>query len=551
MTKDVNSNFQSTLYYGDNLNILKLLVKEYSQPFLDLVYIDPPFNSKKNYNLLFDDLLKNEGDSNKVTALKEAFSDTWSNVEIAQELEEIRGFSNLALYNFLTCNRAIFTDSQMSYLTMMAHRIYYMHKLLKDSGGFYLHCDDTMSHYLKIILDIIFGLDNYQNQIIWQRTSSHNDPGRFGRISDTLFFYSKSKKSMYFKTIYTPYSQEYLDNFYRYKDEEGKYCMDNLTGPGINNQDQAWRGYHPADRGRSWSVSKEALRKIISEEERKNLTTIEKLDLLYEHGLIEISSKGVPRFKRYLDTMEGVPLQNIWTDIPPISPHAKEKLGYPTQKPEALLERIIESSCPENGIVADFFCGCGTAVAVAERLNRKWLGVDINHLAIGLVEEKRLKPLEAKYRVIGFPQDRAQAEKLAKEQPFLFEQWIVEYVLKGHKTKNTGDGGFDGHISFNFMGAKKFCIIEVKGGKSNSGATIAMLERFTTTMNTQKADLGIFVCFENQITGGMLKHCDQQGVFEIPGVLYQIPKLSILTVEQIIKEEYPQWLGFLIGVTYG
>ncbi len=551
MTEDSNSNFQSTLYYGDNLNILKLLGKEHRRPFIDLIYIDPPFNSKKNYNLLFDDLLKNKEDSAKTTALKEAFSDTWSNVEIAQELEEMRGFSNLALYNFLTCNRAIFTDSQMSYLTMMAHRIYYMHKLLKDSGSFYLHCDDTMSHYLKIILDIIFGLDNYQNQIIWQRTSSHNDPDRFGRISDTLFFYSKNKKNMYFKTLYTPYSQEYLDKFYRHEDEKGRYTLDNLTGPGVNAQDEAWRGYHPADRGRSWSVSKEALRKIIGEEKRQSLTTVEKLDLLYEHGLIEISGKGVPRFKRYLDTMEGVPLQNIWTDIPPISPHAKEKLGYPTQKPEALLERIVESSCPPDGIMADFFCGCGTAVAVAERLKRKWLGVDINHLAIGLVEQKRLKPLEAKYRVIGFPQDVAQAEKFAKEKPFLFEQWIVEYVLKGHQTKKTGDGGFDGHIALDFMGVKRFCIIEVKGGRSSSGATIAMLERFTTTMNTQKADLGIFVCFENQVTSGMLKHCDQQGVFKIPGVLYDIPRLYILTIEKIIKKEYPQWLGFLIGVTYG
>ena len=464
--------FDNKLYYGDNLVILKELAKKDS--FIDLIYIDPPFNSQRNYNLLFEDLIKNKENGKKTTALKEAFSDTWSNVSLQNELEDMKNYKNLTLYNFLTANRAIFSDGQMSYLTMMAHRLYYMHQILKDTGSFYLHCDPTMSHYLKIILDIIFGRNQFQNEIIWCYGSGGASKNHFSRKHDVILFYTKSKK----------------------------YCFN-------------------------------------TDEVRETYSSPEKVKYKYIDGKAYLRKH--PKGRIALD----------WWQIPILTNTAKERLGYPTQKPLALLEKIIKASSNKGDVVADFFCGCGTTVTAAEQLNRKWLGVDINHLAIGLIEEKRLNPLKANYKVIGFPSDKAQAEKLAQEKPFEFETWVVEYFFKGHATKKTRDGGFDGHLVLNTGNTdKKLCLLEVKGGKCN----VKNIREFGDVMRMQNADLGIFVCFEKNITSEMLKYCDNQGTLKKAGMLadmYHIPMLTIITIEQILDKNMPVWLEYCMrNITY-
>ena len=462
---------KSTLYYGDNLDILKSLSKE-REPFIDLIYIDPPFNSKRNYNILFQDLIQSQENSKKITAQKEAFQDTWSNVEISDTLEQLQRLDNLKIYRFLNENRIIFTDSQMSYLTMMSIRIYYMRKLLKETGSFYLHCDPTMSHYLKILLDIIFGVKNFRNEIVWCYRGAGYPKKDFGKRHDIIFRYSKSENYLfYLDNVRIPYAQETIKRF-SYK---------------INNK-----------------------------------------------------RKGIDFGEQELNPLGRQP-DDWFSDIQPIAPSAKERLGYQTQKPEALLERIIKASSNEGDVVADFFCGCGTTVAVAEKLKRKWIGVDINHLAIGLIEEKRLKPLKVKYEVRGFPKDLKQAEILAKEKPFEFEQWIVEYCLKGHKTKKTGDGGYDGHITLKFQNELKLSLIEVKGGN----CSVKNVREFESVVNKQKANLGIFVCFKKQVTKEMKKYCDGTEKVEMAG-FFKIKKISLLTIEKVLEETYPDWLGVLI-----
>jgi site-specific DNA-methyltransferase (adenine-specific) len=467
-----------TLYYGDNLKILKTLYEK-KEPFIDLIYIDPPFNSKRNYNILFEDLIKSAENGKKTTALKNAFSDTWSNVSLAHELEDMKGLSNLKLYNFLTGNRDIFSDSQMSYLTMMAHRLYYMHKLLKDTGSLYLHCDPTMSHYLKILMDIIFGEKNFRNEIIWcySRPSAPKQK-QLSRVHDIIFWYSKNNEWHFNPdNIRQPYSEKSLDR----------------------------EGYG---------------------------------------GKASKMTKGKPVMLK-----KGGKFPEDWIYIPPLKGNSKEYLGYPTQKPEALLERIIKASSNEKNIVADFFCGCGTAIAIAEKLNRQWIGVDISHLAIGLIEDKRLKPLKAKYQVVGFPEDQAQAEKLANEKPFEFEQWVVEYIFKGHCTRKTRDGGFDGHIAFNDGKNKNLCLLEVKGG----GCTVKNVREFNEVIKTQKADMGFFICFEKQVTSEMKKHCDKQGFIKMAGNIFTgtVPQLSIITIEDILNKNFPIQIGQLLqNITY-
>ena len=469
----------NALYYGDNLNVLKQLSKRGS--FIDLIYIDPPFNSKRNYNILYTDLIKNEENGKKTTALKEAFKDTWSSVELSKELRELQQLENRKLYNFLQSNRDIFTDAQMSYLTMMSLRIYYMHRILKDTGSFYLHCDPTMSHYLKILLDMIFGGKNFRNEIIWCYTGpSSPNTKNFLRKHDIIFRYSKTEVWVWNRP-YVPYKTP---------------------------------------------------RKLYKGYETKNFKITPELEDKYNN--------------------RGKPIEDYWIDINSLKGE-NERLGYPTQKPEALLERIIKASSNEGDVVADFFCGCGTTVTVAEKLNRRWIGVDISHLAIGLIEEKRLKPLKSKYGVEGFPSDISGAEKLAHQDRFKFEQWVVEYKLQGHQTKKTGDGGYDGFVVLD-LGAKNLeILIEVKSG--NCG--IKNLREFENVIEKQNSDMGIFICFKKYVTKGMLKECDESLNLELQDKndvsvanFNALKKLVILTVEDLLANKHRRITDLIVNKTY-
>ncbi|MCX7735611.1 MAG: DNA methyltransferase [Candidatus Kapabacteria bacterium] len=531
------------LFFGDCLDVLKELNKKFPDGFIDLIYIDPPFNSKRNYNILFESL-----DLSDTKAQKEAFADTWSNVSYYDTIEEIHSI-NLDLYKFLLALDNIrISKSAVSYLTTMAIRIWYMHKVLNSTGSFYLHCDSTMSHYLKLVCDLVFGYENFVNEIIWKRTSAHNDPKRFGKNADRILFYSKSSE-YFFKPVIMQYDESYLKKFYRFEDKKGRFRLSDLTGPGVNPNDQPYKGYNPSERGRSWSVPKRFLIKLLGEKKYNKMNTIQKLEFLDKNGYIHFTSKGTPSFKRYLKTMQGAPAQEIWTDIPPISPHAAERLGYPTQKPEALLERIINASSQEGDIVADFFCGCGTTVAVAERLNRKWLGVDISHLAVKLIlkrltdpySDEKKKEILQNIEINGFPKDIASAKELALSDKgrVKFQDWIIEFVIGGvSNPKKVADKGFDGYFTFSKSTDGKIkgtAIIEVKSGNTN----IAALRSFIETVNQQKADMGIFVCFEEFATKGMLSTANSQG--KVQG--FNNPKIQILTVEELLSGKLPSIPG--------
>jgi DNA modification methylase len=507
------------LYFGDCLDILKKLYHDHPEGFIDLIYIDPPFNSKRNYNILFKEAV------NDAKAQKEAFSDTWSNVHYLDTLNELKSL-DLSLTSFLNALEQVnISKSAISYLTTMAIRIWYMYKALKDAGSFYLHCDPTMSHYLKIVCDLIFGEKNFKNEIIWKRTNAHNDNKRansYGAIHDIIFYYCKSKEFTWNK-IFTNYNAEYFAKAYNKKDSKGYFKASDLTAnnPGYYYK---WKGIYPSN-NRYWAYSEERMKELDND------------DRIY------YSNSGKPYFKNYTFEMEGIILQDLWYDIISLTPQSQEKLGYPTQKPIALMERIISASSNEGDLVADFFCGCGTTISAAQKLKRQWLGVDISHLAVGLIE-KRLNDsftdsIKGTYEVFGFPKDLASARQLADNTAggkLKFEEWIIEVMLHGVVNEKRNTLGYDGHFVFELPDRKCTALIEVKGGHTSP----THLNHFIATANTQKADLGIFVCFADQVTANMRRIAKQTGPF-MEQFYSGIDKFQIITVEDLLDGKRPDY----------
>lgn len=516
---------KNRLYFGDCLEILKELHQQHPQGFIDLIYIDPPFNSKRDYNILFESI-----DLTDATAQKQAFADTWSNVSYIDTLNELSEI-DIDLYKFLIALDSIrLSKSAVAYLTTMAIRIYYMHKVLKDTGSFYLHCDPTMSHYLKLVCDLVFGQKNFINEIAWKRTTTHNDTKQgakhFGRVHDTIFRYSKNYLLHKFIPIYKPYSKDYINSTYKRIDDLGRrFKASDLSAakPG-GDTNYEWKGIKPP-KGRFWAYSYENMMKFEN------------------GGRLFYSKSGKPYYKHYLDEMPGVSIDDIWFEIEELSLSESERLGYPTQKPEALLERIIKASSNEGDLVADFFCGCGTTISVAQKLKRRWLGVDISHLAIRLIIDRLTKPYNKNraktilenIEVSGMPKDLASAKELAKNTAdgrFVFQNWITEVMLGGVRNpKRTGDGGYDGYITFiKEDNSKGFALIEVKSGK----VTVKNIREFIQVVDKQNADIGVFVCFKETVTKEMLREAKLQGHYNKERFLDKFPKLQILTVEDLM-----------------
>ena len=450
------------LYFGDSLDILKQLSAKHPDGFIDLVYIDPPFNSKRNYNVLFETV-----DIHDAKAQKEAFADTWSNVTYKDTIEELK-LINLNLSKFLDAlDHVGISQAAVSYLTTMAIRIYYIHRVLKPTGSFYLHCDPTMSHYLKLVCDLIFGERQFKNEIIWKRSTSGSSKSvakRFGSDHDVILFYVMSDKYTYHST-WLDYPEEEIKKRFRKSDEKGRY--------------------------------KDAELATYSDD---------KLEELKRENRLIVTKGGKMRYKIYLDDIKGVLADDIWNDIFPINSQAAERLGYPTQKPEALLERIIKASSNEGDLVADFFCGCGTTVAAAQKLNRKWIGVDISHLAIGLIRKRFIDTygdnIVKTFTVDGLPKDigSARALAVAPQGRMHFQDWVIETLLGGvSNEKKVGDGGYDGYTTLEVeKGKKEVVLIEAKSG--NIG--VSQLRSFAKTVQQQGASMGVLVCFEDQITKG-------------------------------------------------
>lgn len=512
------------LFFGDNLDILKDKIKSET---VDLIYLDPPFNSGVNYNILF----KPEKEKSKgATAQIQTFEDTWHWGEEAEKeyLGIIAGSINLespsqAIINLIQSFRGYLSECpMMAYLTMMTPRLIELHRVLKNTGSIYLHCDSTASHYLKLLMDAIFGITNFKNEIVWKRTSAHNDPLKYGRNTDRILFYVKSSTYLFNKS-FIPYSDEYLKNFYKYSDEKGKYTLDNLAKPYTGGYFYDYKGFKPPDRG--W---------------RCPIETMERWDAEGRLFFPKEKTQRI-RFKRYLDDMSGVPLQELWFDINPISSQSAERLGYPTQKPEALLERIISVSTNEGDVILDPFCGCGTTVAVSQRLKREWIGIDITFLSIDLIK-KRFEVNGVKenidYKVYGEPEDVYSAEKLAMLDPFQYQFWAISKI-KGampNSTK-TGDKGIDGFV--NFVDPNKPTkagkgIISVKGTKN---VNPVMVRELKGTVESQKADFGILLTLIPP-TQGMKEEALKTGYYNFMGEK-QIPKIQILSAEDLFKNPMP------------
>ena len=479
------------LYYGDNLEIMRNHVRDES---IDLIYLDPPFNSQSNYNVLF----KEKSGELSVSQIK-AFGDFWHwDLQSSLTYDELVTGANVpqSLSKAVKAIVDLLGQNDLSaYLVMMAIRLVEMKRILKKTGSIYLHCDPTASHYLKVIMDQIFRPENFRNEITWQRTSAHNDPNKYGNIADTILFYTKSDDYTW-NVQYTQYSEKYIENFFTNQDERGKYQLHDLTGPGKTEGEsgKAWKNYNPSDRGRHWGIPSLLRRELKIPDE---VGIIEALELMEKAGRIVWSKNGVPRWKEYLADMPGVPLQNIWTDIPPVSSQSNERLGYPTQKPLALLERIIQASSNKGDLVMDPFCGCGTAIHAAQKLGRDWIGIDITHLAINLIRNRIQDAFRITVEVEGEPKDLEGAKALKEIDAFQFQWWALSLIGArpvGDERKKGSDRGIDGVI-YNPRGKGQhyYGIVQVKSGHVKSGD----IRDFRGTIEREKADYGIFITLED------------------------------------------------------
>jgi site-specific DNA-methyltransferase (adenine-specific) len=530
---------KNRLYFGDNLKILREYVPDAS---VDLIYLDPPFNSSATYNVLFK-----EKSGEESAAQIMAFEDTWQwGLEPEGVYKEIvttgpRKLADLmqALLAFLGRN------DMMAYLVMMAIRLVELRRVLKPTGSIYLHCDPTASHYLKLVLDAVFGHEHFQNEIVWKRTSARSDSHRWNHIHDIVFFYSRSSEITW-NPQFTEYDTEYLKDFYG-SVEPGTnrpFMSDNLTAAGVRHGESGkpWRGVNPTTKGRHWALPA----KFIQQLGITGATVQDRLEALDRAGRIIWPEKhgGVPRYKRYLDEMPGLAIQSIIGDIPPLSAQSAEKLGFPTQKPEALLERIIKASSNEGDVVLDPFCGCGTTIAVAERLKRRWIGIDITYLAINLVQRRLRDHFHedlSPYEIIGAPTDVQGAEALKEISPHQFEWWAVDLVnarpAKDHK--KGADTGIDGYINFfdDKSGQAKQVIVQVKSGYVG----VNHVRDLKGVIEREKAAIGALITLREP-TRPMLTEAAAAGFYESKEFPGRYPRLQILTIAELLagkKLEYP------------
>ena len=538
----------NTLFYGDNLQVLREHIADAS---VDLVYLDPPFNSNASYNVLFRE--KSGEDS---PAQIKAFTDTWEwTLETERTFEQdiiLHPGTPAAVKDMITAFRQfIGQNAMMAYLVMMTPRLVELRRILKPTGSLYLHCDPTASHYLKLLLDAVFGAGNFRSEINWRRTNAHNDArqGRrqYGNVRDTIFFYSKSNKWSW-NWLYTDYDNQYVNDFYKFTEQDSgrRYQMGDLTAAKSGGdtsyewrvkraRDGEWEAdlteeYHrPVEgweykgvlpyQGRYWGYSKQGMVGMA------------------EEGRLTYTGNGTPRYKRYLDEMPGVPLQNDWTDIRPTS--RSESLGYPTQKPEALLERIIQASSNEGDVILDPFCGCGTAVAAAQKLNRQWLGIDVTHLAVALMKSRlktafNLDP-GADYAVVGEPRDVGSARALWEQDPYQFQFWAVSLLEAQPQAEQRrgADRGIDGIIYF-VDGPRRTpqkVVIQVKGGRVSS----PQIRDLKGVVEREKAALGLFISLDDP-TRDMRTEEAVGGFYHSELWQRDFPKIQIRTIADLLAD---------------
>lgn len=552
----------NTLYYGDNLAIMNDYIKGET---IDLVYLDPPFNSKRTYNVLFKDESGDEAESQI-----KAFGDTWHWGLKAEDTYNNLIFSgNDRVASMVTAFRDfIGTNQMMAYVVMMASRLLHLHRVLKPTGSLYLHCDPTASHYLKIVLDTIFGPANFRSEIIWRRTGAHNKIERYAPIHDTILFYSKSDD---FKWNFPKrhYMKGHVEqNFIKVGDKyRTNYYGNVLTGSGTRNGESGlpWRGFDPTAKGRHWAIPGAVIDEI--GEDLSHLSQHEKLDYLFDLGYIKIiKGQAWPIYEHELKPTDGQPVSDIWAyqpytegtvfgtndsideDVRWLSTRDQERLGYQTQKPEGLLERIIDASTDEGDLILDPFCGCGTALAAAQKLRRKWIGIDVTHLAITL-QKNRLRTafkLEPKhdYAVVGEPEDLSGAENLSKEDRYQFQWWACSLVgaqpAGGDETSKAGkkgkDKGIDGFIKFtdDSSGKAKKVIVQVKSG----GVKASDIRDLNGVLSREKAPMGLFITLEPP-SRDMKTEAASAGFYFSKGWNRKYPTMQIITIAELFDGKKP------------
>lgn len=547
--------WRNKLFFGDNLHVLREHIPDES---VDLTYLDPPFNSNASYNVLFKEKT-GTGSSAQIMA----FEDTWAwGPEAEKEYFETVTQGPQRLADLLKALRTFLGQSDMmAYLTMMAPRLAELHRVLKPTGSIYLHCDPTASHYLKLVMDAVFGPDNFRSEIIWRRSSGHNKVSRqYGPIHDTILFYSKSA-SFYFRPGSRPPMRGYIKEWFTGEDEKGAYRTNMLTGPGTRTGSSGlpWHGFDPTSVGRHWAIPR-SVRSALPDD-ATGWSTQESLDYLHAVGLIYIPRDGAgqPKYKQYVG--EGIPYQDIWAYQPYTQgtvmgtqdcidedvkwlEHDKERLGYPTQKPTGLLMRIVSSSCPLNGLVLDAFCGCGTAVEAAARLQRHWIGIDITYLAIEVIQRRMRDRFGEDFRceVEGIPTDLTAAAALANKDRYQFELWALGRVdaHSAHDGKKGADRGVDGCVYFfdDESGKPKKIVVQVKSGHVQS----AYVRDLKGVVEREKAVIGALITLEEP-SKPMRDEATTAGFYEpefFPGRRY--PKIQIITVQQLLdgaRIQYP------------
>jgi DNA modification methylase len=518
MTKPFN-----TLYYGDCLSIMR----EMPMGYADLVYLDPPFNSNRDYAAIYEDET-----GRPLPEQIDAFNDLWElsaerlhAIQMMPVLMRDAGIPDDVAELWRHWMHALRNAQPrlLAYLSYMTERMLPLRSILKPTGSIYLHCDQTASHYIKAMMDSIFGHSNFRSEIIWRRANAHNDPKGYGRITDSILFYTRGNKYTW-NQQHTPYREEYYASHFK-KDEKGRYFRTvpldaPRHGSGSPNLLYEWKGKRPAA-SRTWSIKRE------------------KMEEYEAAGRLRYTRTGTPTLVQFADDMKGVPLQNLWTDIPPVNPQAKERLGYPTQKPVALLERIIGASTNVGDVVLDPFCGCATTIEAAHKLNRKWIGIDIAIHAIKRVAavrlEDRLGLVEGvDFTVEGIPHSLEGAQDLWERDKHQFQKWSIEQVDGFVTTKKTDDGGIDGRLYFSLPGQVELesMVIEVKGGRNVSKEVVRSLRGVLERHQAKMAGLIIMDDMGDRKTKNFMREFGDAGFLDVNGVQY--PKMQLLTVPEIL-----------------
>lgn len=506
---------------------------------MDLVYLDPPFNSDVNYNVLFAE------HGEKSAAQIEAFTDTWEwNTEARAAYEEVVEAGGHVADTMRAFHTMIPGSDMLAYLAMMAPRLVELRRVMKSTGSMYLHCDPTASHYLKLLLDAVFGPQRFRSDVIWKRASAHSSSKRWSPVHDTLLFYSKGDVYTW-NPVHQPLPQSTVDAWYN-NVEAGtgrRFNRADLTAAGTRTGPSGapWRGIDPTTKGRHWAIPR------FVKDTVGDLPTQEALDALDAAGRIfwPKAQGGIPMLKRYLEEASGVPPLDVISDISPLNNVTAERLGYPTQKPLALMERILTVSSNPDDLVLDPFCGCGTTIDAAQALGRRWVGIDITHLSIGLIKHRLIRHgpgIEKTYRVVGEPTTDDDARVLAKEDPFQFQAWALGLVgaRVAGSDKRGGDKGIDGRLYFHAgEGETRQIVFSVKAGHLVPN----YVRDLRGVIEREQADIGVLLSFAEP-TAGMRAEAAEAGFYTSPWGKHA--RIQMRTVGELLTGmgiDYPRVTG--------